>query len=448
MTRTVSIHRFTSAFAICLIFALGVCLGGCNDRSTSKTTRDTHEQHADHDDHDHGGHDHDEHGGHDNDGRAGHEGHDHDEHSDGEQSHKDNDHDGVLRIEPSELREFSIDIATAGSDTLTRHISLPGELTLNPDNVAHVVPRVAGVTRSVHKSVGNDVQEGELLAVLDSRELAQTKAQYLATSARERIAKVNFAREEKLWKSKISAERAFLVSKQAIDEAQIARTLAERELHALGLSEDDVKSIPDQSEVEYTRYQLTAPIAGTVIERHLVRGEVVKEDADDPTFVIADLSSVWLSLTVYTTHLDQVRPGQKVLVILSNLSEPIPGTIDYVTPLIDESTRTATARVVLPNPDGTLRPGLFVTATLTSDTITPPILIPNTAIQIIDERPTVFVRNVDGFTPVTITLGASNETHSEVRSGLNAGDSFVSRGGGVLKTEMKRSELEHAGHVH
>lgn len=436
MTRTLSIHLIRYTLSICVFLALGVFLGGCNDSSTPDTSRDTTNKHDDHEGHDHSKHDGEDH--------EGHEGH-----SDGEDSHAGHDdHGSALRIGPSEQREFSIDIATARPAALTLNINLPGELALNPDNVAHVFPRVTGVTRSVHKSVGDSVQKGELLAVLDSRELAQSKSQHLASLARERIAKANFAREDKLWKDKISSERAFLAARQALDEAQIARTLAERELHALGLSEHDVITLPTQPEVEYTHYPLTAPIAGTVIERHLVRGEVVKDDADEPLFVIADLTSVWLNLTVYTTHLDRVRPGQTVTVTLPHRSKSLTATIDYVTPIIDESTRTATARVGLPNPDGSLRPGLFVTATLASDTIAASILVPKTAIQIIDGLPTVFVHSNKGFTPATVALGASNETHTEIRSGLKPGDSYVARGGFVLKSEMQKSQLEHAGHVH
>ena len=446
MTGTHSKRLFSGAFAICLVVALGLSPGGCNDRTPSNASRDSHE-----DDGDHRGQDHSEHGRDvrdedDNDEHNGHEGHD--EHADGEDSHEGHDDGGTLRIGPSEQQEFGIDIATAGPAALSLNISLSGVLALNPDNVAHVVPRVAGVTRSVHKSVGDSVREGDLLAVLDSRELAQTKAQYLAALAKERIAKANFAREDKLWKDKISSERAFLAARQALDEAQIARMLAERELHALGLSEDDVHTLTTQPEVEYIHYQLTAPITGTVIERHLVRGEVVKEDADEPTFVIADLGSVWLDLTVYPDDLNHVRRGQDVTVAVPNGLNPLHGKIHYVTPLIDESTRTATARVILPNSDGTLRPGLFVTARLTARTIQVPVAVTNSAIQTIDDKPTVFVVDQHGITPIAVAIGASDESHTEIRDGLASGDDYVAQGGFVLKSELQKSELEHAGHAH
>ena len=409
-----------------------------------------HDDHSDskqgHDGHDHGGHE-----GHGHDDHGSHEGGHHDDHSDSKQGHDGHghdDHDSTLHIGHSEQRELGIDIATAGPDTLAIDISLPGELVLNPDNVAHVVPKVSGVTRSVHKRVGDSIQEGDLLAILDSRELAKAKAHFLATLSKERIARANLTREEKLWEEKISSERAFLDARQALEESQIAHTLADRDLHALGIPKDEIADLPNQPESQYTHYEITSPISGTVIERHLVRGEVVREDTKEPIFVIADLTSVWLNLTVYTTHLGQVHAGQKVLVTLPNRTKPLPATIEYVSPLIDESTRTATARVVLPNPDGTILPGLFVTAMLALNTITAPVLVPKTAIQTIEGRPTIFIQSDNGFIPITVILGASNQTHAEIRSGLEVGDSYVAQGGFVLKSEMMKSELEHAGHAH
>jgi len=409
---------------VSIFVLLGLCifLGGCNDRSASNTYRGAHEEHAGHDGHNYRAHDHGGHGG--------------------------DAHDSKLRIGHLEQREIGIEITTAGPGDLMFNISLSGEIILNPDNVAHVVPRVSGVTRSVHKSVGDSVEKGALLAVLDSHELAQTKAQFLAALSKERIAQANFEREDKLWKENISSERTFLDARQTLEEVQIVRTLAEHELHVLGVSEDDITSLHAQPEALHTHYQITSPIRGTVIDRHLVRGEVVKEDTDNPIFVIADLTSVWLNLTVHTTHLNKIRSGQKILITVPNRSEPLAATIDYITLLVDKSTRTATARVVLPNPNGTLLPGLFVTASLVSDTIAVPILVPTTAIHAIDGKPTIFLRDDKGFMPVTVSLGISNDTHTEVLAGLIVGDSYVVRGGFVLKSEMMKSELEHAGHAH
>ena len=486
-------HLLSGTLSIFFALGLYLFLEGCNDGSTSNSSPEPHKEHGDHDGHDHGGHEghgheghgHDDHDGHEgghhddhSDSKQGHEGHDHDsheghghddhdshegghhdDHSDSKQSHEGHDHDSheghghddhdsTLHIGYSEQRELGIDMATAGPDTLALDISLPGELVLNPDNVAHVVPKVSGVTRSVHKSVGDSIQEGDLLAILDSRELAKAKAHFLATLSKERIARANLTREEKLWEEKISSERAFLDARQAFEESQIAHTLADRDLHALGIPKDEIADLPNQPESQYTHYEITSPISGTVIERHLVRGEVVREDMEEPTFVIADLTSVWLNLTVYTTHLGQVHAGQKVLVTLPNRTKPLSATIEYVSPLIDESTRTATARVVLPNPDGTILPGLFVTAMLASNTITAPVLVPKTAIQTIEGRPTIFIQSDNGFTPIAVILGASNQTHAEIRSGLEVGDSYVAQGSFVLKSEMMKSELEHAGHAH
>ena len=113
----------------------------------------------------------------------------------------------AIHLSDDEMNEFDIVIKTAGPGTLKLDIALPGEVVLNPDKVAHVSPRVSGVAREVHKSVGDPVSEGDLLAVLDSREFARSKAAFLATLARERLAEANFKRETKLWKDQITSRK-------------------------------------------------------------------------------------------------------------------------------------------------------------------------------------------------------------------------------------------------
>lgn len=412
---------FASLVAISLMVFFTVSLPGCGNEGSPPDT----EHDRDHDD-----------DGHENHG-------DHDEHED-----DDDDDENAVHLSNDEMNEFGIVIKTAGPGTLKLNVALPGEVVLNPDKVAHVAPRVTGVAREVHKSVGDPVSEGDLLAVLDSREFARSKAAFLATLAREQLAETNFQRETKLWKDQITSEKSLLEAKQALEEERIARKLAERELHALGLNEQDVTALTHQSEVQYTRYDMLAPIGGTIIERHLVRGEMVKEDAQEPAFIIADLSSVWVNLSVYTKDMGHVSPGAAVAIQFGQGLGSVQSRIDYISPVVDEQTRTATARAVLANPDGRFRPGLFVTAHVSVANLNVPVAVPHSAIQMIEGQPSIFIQHEDRFRPVTVTLGQKDDTHTEIRSGLKPGDSYVVSGGFLLKSETLKSELEHAGHAH
>ena len=439
------LKSFMSFVAISLMVIFTISFSGCSSEDSSHDDHG-HEQHNNHDEHetkassrdaehDHEGHE--EHGDHDD---GGHEQHgDHDEHEDGET---------VVHLNDDEMSEFGIVIKTAGPGILKLNITLPGEVVLNPDKVAHVAPRVSGVAREVHKSIGDQVNEEDVLAVLDSREFARNKAAFLATLAGERLAESNFKRETKLWNDEITSEKSFLEAKQALEEERIARKLAERELHALGLNEQDVTALAHQSEVQYTRYEMLAPIGGTIIERHLVYGEMIKEDAEEPAFIIADLTSVWVNLSIYTKDIGRVSSGAAVTIQFGEGLGSVQNRIDYISPIVDEHTRTATARVVLANPEGRFRPGLFVTAHVSVANLNVPIAVPNTAIQMIEDKPSIFIQHEDNFRPVTVSLGQKDDTHTEIRSGLKPGDSYVASGGFLLKSEMLKSELEHAGHAH
>jgi cobalt-zinc-cadmium efflux system membrane fusion protein len=125
------------------------------------------------------------------------------------------------------------------------------------------------------------------------------------------------------------------------------------------------------------------------------------------------------------------------------------GTITYMAPVVDEKTRTALARVVLPNPDGRLRPGLFVSAEIAIGQESAAVVIPKSAVQRMDEESVVFLDKAEGFTPALVSLGRSNQSHVEVLSGLAAGQRYVTKGAFELKAKIVTSGLDaHAGHGH
>ncbi len=121
------------------------------------------------------------------------------------------------------------------------------------------------------------------------------------------------------------------------------------------------------------------------------------------------------------------------------------GTISYISPVVAEATRTATARVVMPNPDERWKPGMFVTARIVLATEPVRTLVPNDAIQTVDNKPIVFVPEEDGFAPRPVTVGRANKTHSQILAGLEPGDRYVMNGAFVLKAELGKGE---GGHDH
>jgi cobalt-zinc-cadmium efflux system membrane fusion protein len=284
---------------------------------------------------------------------AGHDAHDHD----------DADSHGV-RLTDEQRRRGGIAVAPAGPAVIVLERDLPGEIVLDADRLAHIVPRFPGVAREVRKSLGDHVSAGEVLAVLNSNESLST-------------------------------------------------------------------------------YEVNSLISGTVIEKHITLGEFVRDDQD--IYVVADLTSVWVNVSVYARDLGVIRKGLPVRVTGAGSDIEGKGTIGYLGPLIGEATRTATARVVLDNRSGAWRPGQFVTVRVGLDEAAVAVAVPDAALQRMDGRTVVFVEADGAFEPRPVTTGRSDGTHTEIVAGLAAGTTVVTAGAFLVKSELTKSE---AGHDH
>ncbi len=547
------------------------------------------------DDHGHGDEDHgqadrhergQEKAGHDEDDHDAHgreDAHDHDAHEDpdGNDAHEDpgghDDHAGhddegaesVVRLSPAERKKFGVEVAIAGSGDLATQISLPGEIVLNADRVAHIVPGAPGIVREVLASVGDSVRAGQVLAWLESAELGEAKVDYhakwaavscctvdliraqavhdntthllwvlnsspsletlrdmngsemgenrsilISAYAEFVYARAAYLRERPLFEKKVASERDFqaaeaeykkadalyAATRDSIDfkirrnllEAQRSRRIREieltgarRRLYVLGLNSQEIAELeayaqlqtpsptpqakctdpnckgckhdaakadgktpaaPDAEE-KLAWYPLRAPFGATVIEKHLTLGE--KHSDESGAFTVADLTSVWVNIAVYQKDLPYVRKGMGVTISAGAGMPHARGTIAYVAPIVDEKTRTALARVVLPNPDGQLRPGLFVSAEISIGHKSASVVILKSAIQRMGEQTVVFLDTSEGFKPKAVSLGRSNELRVEVLSGLAVGQRYVTHGAFELKAKIVTRGLgAHAGHGH
>lgn len=272
--------------------------------------------------------------------------------------------DEVIQLADDRLLGNDVTFAKAGPGSIRFEIELPGEIVLNADKVAHIVPRFPGIAQKVFKDLGDEVREGEVLAIIQSN---QSVAPY------------------------------------------------------------EVKSL----------------VSGTVIEKHLTLGEFVRDDAD--IYVVADLSTVWAKISVYAKYLPQVKRGLKVRLMAGGMAEPVESVIDYVGPIVGEKTRTGSARVVVQNPRRHWQPGLFVTARITVDQFTVPLVVPDEAIQTVEGKPSVFVRAEGGFTVRPVDIGRSDGQTVEILGGLSPGEEYAATNSFLLKAERGKSE---AGHDH
>ena len=339
---------------------------------------------------------------------------------------------GLVEMTPQQVQGAGIVTAQAAPASIDTAVTLPGEVRFNEDRTAHIVPRLAGVVESVSASLGQEVKKGQPLAVIASADLAELRSTALAADKRLGLARVTYEREKKLWEDRISAQQDYLQAEQAYREAQIEAQSAKSKLTALGAE-------PASGAVN--RYILRAPFNGIVVEKHLVQGEAVKEDAN--VFLVSDLSTVWVEIVVTAKDLETVRVGQPVTIRSAAGSASVTGKVSYVGSLLGEQTRTATARVVIDNPGLAWRPGLFVNVAVVRGRKDAAVTVSAEAIQTIDGKTVVFTKVPKGFQAQPVTVGASDGKSIEILSGLTAGTQYVATGSFVVKAQQGKGSAEH-----
>jgi membrane fusion protein, heavy metal efflux system len=278
---------------------------------------------------------------------------------------EDEDHGEIVQLTSEEIQELGIEIGPAGPGSIEIALEVPGEVRPNANRLAHIVPRFSGIVTEIRTDLGDEVQAGQTLAIL-------------------------------------------------------------------------------QGDESLAPFSVDTLIPGTVIERHVTLGEAVGRST--VAYVVSDLSTVWIELTIFQRDLDRVEVGQTVEIMVGHDSRGA-GTISYITPVLVESTRSATARVVLENSRGRWRPGMFVTGRVTIDDRPGALVVPRTALESFEGRAVVFVQTPEGFVPRPVELGRLDRSSAEILGGLSSGERYIRRGGFTIKAELQKDSIGE-GHGH
>ncbi len=338
---------------------------------------------------------------------------------------------------------FAIREATGG--TLNKRIVVPGAIVPSGERIAKVSVRLLGTVAELRKRLGDEVREGDVLAIIESREVADAKSQYLAARVAFDLQDTLFSRSKSLFESKVSSENEFLRAKTAFEDMRIKFDVARQKLFALGLTGEQIAALPQQPVESLRLQELRAPMSGRIAERRVDLGSLVgREGQESELFVIVDSRVVWAELALPAADLSVVREGQQISVAAAPGVNPYPATIMFVSPLLDKDTRLARVVASVDNPSHALRPGMFVTAEIPSQQIQAAVVVPKTAVQSIDGQSAVFVRTPDGFQPRKIVTGREDSGSFEVTSGLSSGDRIATANTFVLKADLGRGEAQHA----
>lgn len=319
-------------------------------------------------------------------------------------------------------------------------ISANAEVDFAGDHYAHLAARAPGIVSSVNAELGQQVTAGEVLAVIDSTELGSAKAAYLQARSLVDLRAKTYAREQALFEKSVSTERELLEAETSLVESNITLSSASQRLRNLGLSEEAIVSIVDSNDTS-SALPLRSPFAGTIVARHAARGEVIT--TSEPLFAIADTTHMWVMLDVYEADVARLRIGQRLELSLDGLpGQTREGVLTWISASIDPTTRTVKARAELDNTDGMLRAHMFGNAQIEVETIEDALLVPDSAVQWDGCCNIVFVKHTDTvFQPYKVTLGPKQKNYFIVLEGLPAGETVVTQGSFLLKTEILKGNI-------
>lgn len=267
------------------------------------------------------------------------------------------EHSDSVALSDAKIQAAGIELAKASSGVLRDSFLLNGIVQPNQESLVQVTPRFPGIVRDVRKRIGDVVQKGDVLAIIESNQ-------------------------------------------------------------------------------SLTQYELKAALAGTVIDRQTTLGEYVSEQK--PAFVIADLSTVWVDFSVYRRDLKRVSIDDQVFIDPADGGPAIEAKVSYLSPVGSSDTQSAIARAVVANSGQRLRPGLFITGRLTLSAKKVGVAVKSSALQTVENRTVVFVRNGEKFEARDVEVGERDPQLVEITFGVLEGDVYAAQNSFIVKAEMSK----------
>jgi membrane fusion protein, heavy metal efflux system len=353
------------------------------------------------------------------------------------------DQPAIIRLTDDQMATSGIELAAVQDGTFSRRIVVPGTIVPHADRVARVSVKLSATVAELRKKLGDPVAKGEVIAVLESREVANAKSEYLAARLNSDLQKNLYERDKVLWDRHVIAEQIVLKSQSAAAQTKMNFDIARQKLLALGVTENELAALPDEPETSLRRQEVRAPISGRVVDRKVDLGAAVgRDNLETELFTIADLDRVWVELAVGPTDLPAVAEGQTVSIAAHGLSKRAIGKIVFISPILDKDTHSARVVAEIANPDGNWRPGSLVHAAVAIEERTAALTVPASAVQTIGKARVVFVRTPEGFEKRPVALGDGDDRLFEVRSGVREGEIVAVSNTFALKAEFLKSLAE------
>lgn len=371
---------------------------------------------------------------------------------------------------PEAVKKAGIEVEPVELQPIVESIGAVGELTYDGTKLGRVAARVPGTVARVLVRVGDHVEKGDVLALVDAAEVGKAKADLLDALARIDLGEQNVARLAPLKEQQIIPGIRLLEAKTALEQSLISAQRAQQALANLGLnvSIDELRSRPADERAEEIQLlglpadlrhddslfanssnllPITASLTGTVIECRVVAGEVI--DPSQHLFELADTDQMWLSFNVALEDAHFLKKAQKVRFQPDGGGQVVEANIDWISTAVSDQTRTVAVRATVPNPNGLLRNETFGRGQIVLRENPEAIVVPTSAIHSDGTCSIVFVRDKRHFekdTPKffhtrTVRLGASKDGYTEILAGVWPGEVIATKGSGILRAQLLKASL-------
>lgn len=337
-------------------------------------------------------------------------------------------------------RKGGVETGKADADEGEGGPAFLSRVTYNQNQFAHITSLASGVVQKVHVDFGTQVKKGQVLVEIASPEIAKAKSAYLGALSELNLTELAYQREKALVDKNVSSRQEFEQAEAEYRRTRNETASARQELINYGISETDLSALV-KSHATTSTVAIRAPFAGTIIERKAVTGEAVSSEV--PLFALADLSTMWLELSVPSDAGSGLRVGDPVAASFDALpGVQFPGRLIWVSSGIDATSRTLKARALIQNPKGILKDGMFGKVRIPTVAAGKTLGLSSEAVQHIDGADFVFVKlEEDLFEIRKVWLEDGMDGRVSLLDGLAPGEEVVLTGSFAMKTEFLKSRL-------
>src|SRR6516162_1532369 len=315
-------------------------------------------------------------------------------------------------------------VAAVGEKEIKRSLVLPAVVEADPARIVRVLPPLAGRVTQLKVQLGEQVEQGQPLVVLDSPDLGTAYADYERAKANLVLATKNRDRLRDLVRTSAVAVRELQQAETDATNAEVERQRAEARLKQIG--------VDPEAPTRLRTVTISAPVSGSIIDLTVAPG-AYWNDATAALMTVADLSTIWVTANLPEKDTALVAKGQPVEIVFSAYpGEVFKGEVLFVSNVLDLDTRRTKVRINLENLEARFKPGMFANVTFFAPKQTIP-MIPTTALFLKDDASQVFVEVAPWtFEARRVDVGFQQGDEAAIRNGLSAGDRVVTRGGVLL----------------